>query len=55
MQNTEPIWDAERVLGMELRRMHDKHIITIIIDVCKKTWIIFDENIPMQSLHYPQT
>ena len=58
-ETTEPIWDAERVLGMEFRRIRDKHIITItmtakIIDVCKKTGIILDEmkNIPMPLSGY---
>ena len=58
-ETTEPIWDAERVLGMEFRRMRDKRIIKItmtakIIEVCAKTGIAPDDikNIPMPLSGY---
>lgn len=58
-ETTEPIWDAERVLGMEFNRMRNKRAIKItmtakIAEVCNKTGIIDEEkkNIPMPLSGY---
>ena len=58
-ETTEPIWDAERVLGMEFNRVRNKRIIKItmtakIVDVCSKTNIGHDDvkNIPMPISGY---
>ena len=58
-ETTEPIWDAERVLGMELHRVRDRKLIKItmtdkIVDVCNKTKIAPDDvkNIPMPTSGY---
>ena len=58
-ETTEPIWDAERVLGMEFIRMREKKAIKItmtakIVEVCTKTNVAQDDvkNIPMPLSGY---
>ena len=58
-ETTEPIWDAERVLGMEFIRMREKKAIKItmtakIVEICNKTNVTQDDvkNIPMPLSGY---